>query len=470
MVSTDLQIEDIILRHLIHMDAEDIIGSYAGVIQFLDESYFDDVTGHKHLLKKIKDRYTKYTSFPSFYELEIDNEKLPESLETTYKSLLEKIKKIKRTDSKNSESFLMDRTEKFCKERALYLALAQSIKLKDHPLDSVKIPDLLSAALNISFDKDVGLDYVDDPSERWERLHAQSEKIPFDIDILNDITGYGFDKKTLNIFMAPPGVGKSAIMCHIAGSYVKQMKNVLYVTMEMSEEKIGQRIDANLFNIPINDVLELSKRHFLDKYNKLKVELKGKLIIKEFAPGTCSSQSVYHLMGEIEQKTGIVFDALCLDYLNIARSDRVSLNQGSYLFIKSICEEFRALAQKKNIVVVSATQTNREGMDNSDYGVRAISESTGLVQTADFLAGFISSDDRAEVDTIILKQLKSRYNSINLTKKILLGYERIKNRFFDVNQEDITGEPDTPSFDKGFGGRMKEEATNTQSGSFEIKW
>ena len=343
----------------------------------------------------------------------------------------------------------------------------QIIDGKDKRLTKDSIPEILSDALGVSFDTHVGHDYIENVDERFDFYHRVEDKIPFDLDFFNQITKGGLPRKTLNVALAGTGVGKSLFMCHVAANCLMQGKNVLYVTMEMAEVRIAERIDANLLNLPIDDVHSLPKDLYERKIDLLKMQTAGKLIIKEYPTATAHTGHIRTLLNELKLKRNFSPEIVFVDYLNICASSRFKYNANvnSYTYIKAIAEELRGLAVEMNVPIVSATQTTRSGFNSSDPGLEDTSESFGLPATADFMFALVTSEELDKLDQVMVKQLKNRYNDLTVNKRFVIGIDRSKMKLYDLSQsaqENITDsgqiEEDIPKFDKSkFGQRMFEE-------------
>ena len=376
---------------------------------------------------------------------------------------LDLLKEISNDKTDQKIEWLLDATEKFCQEKAVYNAIMDSIQIldgKDTNRGKGSIPSLLSDALGVSFDPNVGHDYVDNFAERFDFYHRVEEKIPFDLEFFNKITKNGLPKKTLNIALAGTGVGKSLFMCHCAAANISAGYNVLYITMEMAEEKIAERIDANLMNINIADLQLLSKELYDKKIAHAKNKAQGKLIIKEYPTASASAQHFRNLLNELRLKKSFVPDVIYIDYLNICISSRIknASNVNSYSYIKAIAEELRGLAVEFNVPIFSATQTTRSGFTNTDPGLEDTSESFGLPATADFMFALVTSEELQDLGQMMVKQLKNRYNDPSFNRKFVIGVDRTRMKLYDVEQsaqEDII---DGPRFDSsGFGERQGEE-------------
>jgi len=342
------------------------------------------------------------------------------------------------TDNSSDYQWLLDTTEKWCRDRAIYLALMESIQIADDESEKQNrdaIPHILSEALSVSFDHNIGHDYIKDFESRFEFYHKDEEKIPFDLEFFNKITKGGLPNKTLNVALAGTGVGKSLFMCHLASSVLLQNKNVLYITLEMSEEKIAERIDANLLNVNIQSLMNLSHGDFETKINKLSKKTQGKLIIKEYPTASAHSGHFKSLLNELSLKKSFKPDIIFVDYLNICASSRYKGSAvNSYTYVKSIAEELRGLAVENNVPIVSATQTTRSGYGNSDVDLTDTSESFGLPATADLMFALISSEELDNLGQIMVKQLKNRYNDPTIFKRFVIGIDRAKMRLYDVDQ------------------------------------
>ena len=426
------------------------------VLPFLKGDYFADKT-ERTVFEEIQKFVEKYNSVPTQTSLEIEVSDRGDLNESDYKKVIEVIKTLESTEV--DYDWLVDTTEKFCKDKAVYNAIVDGIKIiegKDKKRDAGAIPSLLTDALAVGFDNHIGHDYVLDSDSRFEFYHRVEEKIPFDLDFFNRITKGGLPPKTLNIALAGTGVGKSLFMCHMAANCLSQGKNVLYVTLEMAEERIAERIDANLMNISMEDLYSLPKQMFDDKIDAIRKKTTGKLIIKEYPTASAHSAHFRGLLKELAIKKTFKPDILFIDYLNICASSRFkgATNVNSYMYIKSIAEELRGLAVETNLPIMSATQTTRSGFVSSDIGLEDTSESFGLPATADLMFALISNEELEGLNQIAVKQLKNRYNDPTVNKRFVVGIDRAKMRLYDVknNQQDIvdSGQDDfaQPVFDK----------------------
>ena len=378
--------------------------------------------------------------------------------EQNYKDIKEVVNSL--TEDKVDQEWLIDTTEKFCKDKAIYNAVVDGISIiegRDSKRKPDALPSLLTDALAVSFDNRVGHDYIEDASSRFDYLHRKEERIPFDLEYFNKITKGGLPQKTLNIALAGTGVGKSLFMCHMAANCISQGRNVLYITLEMAEERIAERIDANLMNVALDNLHDLPKPMFEDKIEKLNKKVNGKLIIKEYPTASAHANHFRALLQELSIKKSFKPEIIFIDYLNICASSRFKggTNINSYTLIKAIAEELRGLAVEHSVPVVSATQTTRSGYVSTDIGLEDTSESFGLPATADFMFALISSEELQELQQIQVKQLKNRYNDPTINKRFILGIDRSKMKLYDVElnaQEDLVdsgqNDDDIPVFDK----------------------
>ena len=405
-------------------------------IPFLKPEYFTDTT-ERTVFEEIHAYFQKYTKPPTVEALliNLDNStNVNEKIITDSKSIVEG---FGRDDT--PQDWLLDETEKWCKDRAIYIAVMDSIEVidKKSQRSTGEIPELLKDALSVSFDTHIGHDVLEDADERFEFYHTEEEKIPFDLEYFNKITKGGLPNKTLNIVLAGTGVGKSLFMCHQAASCLMMNKNVLYITMEMSEERIAERIDANTLNIPMKELPDLSKKMYDKKIEKLKNKTKGKLIVKEYPTAAAHAGHFRHLLQELDIKKDFQPDIIFIDYLNICASHRIRPGSGanSYTLVKSIAEELRGLAVEYDVPVVSATQTTRSGYGSTDIGLEDTSESFGLPATADLMFALITSDELEDLDQLVVKQLKNRYNDPTIFKRFVIGIDRSRMKLYDCEQE-----------------------------------
>ena len=423
------------------------------VIPFLKPDYFQDYN-EKVVFDLIDDYVKKYNSFPSIEALAIDLSNKEGLNEQTFKIAKEIVSSLEH-DSNTKLDWLLDQTEKFCQDKALYLAIMRSIQIMDEKNGSISkgsIPSILTDALGVSFDTHIGHDFLADSDERYEFYHRKEKRVPFDLDYFNVITNGGLPNKTLNIALAGTGVGKSLFMCHCAAANLTKGLNVLYITLEMAEERIAERIDANLLDTAVDELELMPKQSYDTKINRLKEKYTGKLIIKEYPTACAGSANFRHLLNELRIKKNFEPDIIYVDYLNICLSSRIKhgANVNSYTLVKAIAEELRGLAVEYDVPIVSATQTTRSGYSNSDVGLEDTSESFGLPATADFMFALISSEELESLSQIMVKQLKNRYSDPGSNRRFVLGIDRSKMRLYDVEQSGQDGlVDDRPVMDKG---------------------
>jgi replicative DNA helicase len=408
------------------------------VLPFIKGDYFSDRT-ERTIFEEITKFVDKYNKIPTQTSLEIEVQSRKDLNENDYKKVVEVIKTLKSTDV--DFDWLVDTTEKFCKDKAIYNAIVEGISIidgKDKNRGPDAIPNILTNALAVGFDNSVGHDYLLDADSRFEYYHTVEKKIPFDLDFFNRITNGGLPPKTLNICLAGTGVGKSLFMCHMAANCLSQGKNVLYITLEMAEERIAERIDANLMNISMEDLHNLPKQMFESKIEKIIKNTTGTLIVKEYPTAAAHASHFRGLIKELAIKKSFKPDIIFIDYLNICGSSRFkgATNVNSYMYIKSIAEELRGLAVETNVPIMSATQTNRSGFVSTDIGLEDTSESFGLPATADFMFALISNEELDELNQIAVKQLKNRYNDPVANKRFVIGIDRAKMKLFDVKLEE----------------------------------
>ena len=408
------------------------------VLPFLKGDYFSDKI-ERAVFEEIQKFVEKYNGVPTQTSLEIEVSDRGDLNESDYKKVIEVIKTLEFTEV--DFNWLVDTTEKFCKDKAVYNAIVDGIKIiegKDRNRDAGAIPSILTDALAVGFDNRVGHDYMLDSDSRFDFYHKVEEKIPFDLEFFNKITKGGLPPKTLNIALAGTGVGKALFMCHMAANCLSQGKNVLYITLEMAEERIAERIDANLMNISIEDLYDLPKQMFDDKITEIKKKTTGKLIIKEYPTASAHSAHFRGLIKELAIKKTFKPDIIFIDYLNICASSRFkgATNVNSYMYIKSIAEELRGLAVETNLPIMSATQTNRTGYVSTDVGLEDTSESFGLPATADLMFALISNEELDGLNQIAIKQLKNRYNDPTVNKRFVVGIDRAKMQLYDVKMSE----------------------------------
>ena len=425
------KVEILILRNLLYNEEY-----LRKVVPFIKSDYFED-THQKIVFEEILNFIQEYNQPATKEVLCIEVEKRQDINDSSFNEITKLISYLE--DSPTDFDWLVDTTEKWCRDRAIYLALMESIALADGKDDKKgrdAIPNILSDALAVSFDTHIGHDYLQDYEQRYETYHRKEEKISFDLEFFNKITKGGLPNKTLNIALAGTGVGKSLFMCHVASSVLLQGKNVLYITLEMAEERIAERIDANLLNVPIQGIVELPKVMFENKVTNLSKKTQGTLIIKEYPTASAHSGHFKSLLNELALKKSFRPDIIFIDYLNICASSRYRGNStvNSYSYIKAIAEELRGLAVEANVPIVSATQTTRSGYGSSDVELTDTSESFGLPATADLMFALISTDDLENLGQILVKQLKNRYNDPTIHKRFVVGIDRAKMRLYDCEQ------------------------------------
>src|SRR5210317_635051 len=423
------------------------------VLPFIKPDYFEGI--YRILFREAGKFVAKYNRLPTSESFKIE---LDQSDRLTGENYTVAVDIIPQLFSKEpiDEQWLLDTTEKWCQDRAIHIAIMESISIIDGKHETMTkgaLPDLLSKALGVAFDTNVGHDYVENFEERFDFYHTEEDRIPFDLEYFNKITKGGIPNKTLNIALAGTGVGKSLFMCHVAASALVDGANVLYITMELAEERIAERIDANLLNVPIDQLDKLSKDMFTTKVADISRKTTGKLIIKEYPTGSAHAGHFRALLNELKLKKSFEPDIIYIDYLNICSSSRMKGMGGainSYNYIKAIAEEIRGLAVEFDVPIVSATQTTRSGYSNSDVGLEDTSESFGLPATADLMFALISNDELASLGQIMVKQLKNRYNDPNVDKRFVIGVDRSKMKLYDVDesQQDILNDEDVPVFDK----------------------
>jgi|TARA_R110000823_G_scaffold78546_8_gene178999 archaellum biogenesis ATPase FlaH len=450
--------EIVILKHLLNDE------TYARrTLPYLKAEYFSDRI-EKTVYEQIDKFVDKYNTLPTKEALSIELDGSSTLNDKEFEDCVDYIGNLV-VDQKEDEDWLITVTEKFCQEKAVYNAIMESISILDSSGDEARdkgaIPDLLSEALSVSFDPNIGHDFLEDAESRYEFYHRKEERVPFDLEYFNKITGGGLPRKSLNVLMAGTGAGKSLAMCHMAAANLMDGKNVLYITMEMAEEKISERIDANLLNVTLDNLKGLSKDMYTKKIERVKGKTAGKLVVKEYPTASAGVGHFRHLLNEMKLKKSFIPDIIYIDYLNICMSSRMKAgsNVNSYTLIKAIAEEIRGLAVEKNLPIVTATQTTRSGYGSSDIDLTDTSESFGLPATADFMAALIVTEELDELGQIMVKQLKNRYGDPSTNKRFMLGIDRAKMRLFDVEQtaqEDLVD--NGPVFDNtSYGKRMKED-------------
>jgi replicative DNA helicase len=415
------------------------------VIPFLKRDYFID-NNEKIVYDKIKNFIDEYNVIPTKDALVIASQNDKSLNEDQYKEVVELIHELEPTE--HNKDWLYKETEKFCKDKAIYNAILQSISIidgRDKARSEDGIPQLLQDALGVCFDNNVGHDYIESADKRYEFYHRVESRIPFDLEYFNKITNGGMPNKTLNVCLAGTGVGKSLFMCHVAASVLAQGKNVLYITLEMAEERIAERIDANLMNITMDQLKDLPKTIFDNRIEKIRAKTEGTLIIKEYPTTGAHTGHFKALLNELQLKKQFKPDIIIIDYLNICASSRFKggANINSYTLIKSIAEELRGLAVEENLPILSATQTTRGGYGNTDVELTDTSESFGLPATVDFMFALISTEDMEKMNQLMVKQLKNRYNDPTTNKRFVIGVDRAKMKLYDLEQSAQKGLTDS---------------------------
>ena len=439
-------IEQTILRNI--LTDEDFMRK---VLPFIKADYFQGV--YKSLFKEAAKYVAKYNRLPTSETLTIELQETTNMSDDQFRVAMDIVPQLFAIEEIDNK-WLVDSTEKWCQDRAIHNAIMESISIIDGKHESLTkgaLPDLLSKALGVAFDTNVGHDYIDNFEERFDFYHKEESRIPFDLEYFNKITKGGIPNKTLNIALAGTGVGKSLFMCHVASGALVDGKNVLYITMEMAEERIAERIDANLLNVPIDQLPNLSKDMYRTKVEDIARKTTGKLIVKEYPTGSAHAGHFRALLNELKLKRQFEPDIIFIDYLNICASSRMKGMGGainSYNYIKAIAEELRGLAVEFDVPVFSATQTTRSGYGNSDVGLEDTSESFGLPATADLMFALISTEELENMGQIMVKQLKNRYNDPTRDKRFVVGVDRAKMRLYDVDENEQTLTDDTPVFDK----------------------
>ena len=452
-----MRLETTILSQLLHND------DYCRkAIPFLKEEYFHEET-ERILYTTIQNHLNDYNTLPTTEILSITiNQSVWKNQEDVFDNVIEYIDNL--NDNEIDNVWLLEKTEKFCQEKSVYNAIMESIQIidgKDKDKTTGAIPEILSKALSVSFDNHIGHDWIEDFSERYDFYHKTENRVPFDLEYLNLITKGGLPQKTLSCILAGTGVGKSLAMCHFAASNLMDNKKVLYITLEMAEERIAERIDANLLDVSLKDLENLPKTSYVKKVERIRDKTEGRLIIKEYPTATAGAGHFRHLMNELRLKRNFVPDIVYIDYLNICSSMRLKYgaNVNSYTYIKSIAEEIRGLAVEKNIPIVTATQTTRSGFSNSDPGLEDTSESFGLPATVDLMLALVSSEELEGLNQIMIKQLKNRFNDPVANKRFVVGVDRAKMRLYDVEnsaQEELIH--DVPVMNKTeFGDRYEND-------------
>ena len=446
------RIEEIILKNLFVSDT-----FTRKVIPYLEEDYFSD-RSERLVYKQITEYFMKYNECPTHEALSIQLNDLTGVNDEEVKNAMTTINQCKQSTDETPHDFLVDETEKWCKDRAIYNAVMESIQIidKSSTREKGEIPDILKDALSVSFDQHIGHDFIEDSDDRFISYNTVEDKLPFDLEMMNKITKGGLPNKTLNVIMAGTGVGKSLFMCHCASNNLMMGKNVLYISMEMSEEKIAERIDANLMNLPIQDLSNLPKDMYDKKVKSIRDKTTGKLIVKEYPTASAHTGHFRHLLQELNLKKDFLPDIIYVDYLNICASARMraGASVNSYTMVKSIAEEMRGLAVEFKLPIVTATQTNRQGFTSTDVGLEDTSESFGLPATADLMVALISTEELEELDQIMVKQLKNRYNDPTYYRRFIIGVDRSRMKLYDCEQSATEELHDSgPAFDNSESGK-----------------
>lgn len=439
------RLESVILENLLNNE------DYARqVLPFLQDEYFHERPDNL-IFKQIKSHFEDFNRPPDKDALIIAAEDFNIN-KSEYDHVVEIIESL--DDTSKQTEWLMKKTEQFCQDKALYNAIMQSIGIidgKDQKFSREALPNILQEALAVSFDKSVGHDFVMDADERYDFYHRKEDRVPFDIALFNKITKGGLPKKTLNVCLAGTNVGKSLFLCHHAASTIKAGRNALYITMEMAEERIAERVDCNLMDVNLDELYRMGKKQFKSRIDEIGAATHGKLVIKEYPTSSAHAGHFRALLDELKLKKNFVPDIIYIDYINICSSSRMKAggNVNSYTMIKSIAEELRALAVEYDVPVLSATQTNRAGWQNSEVEMSDTSESAGLPMTVDFLFAMIRTEELDAMGQLMIKQLKSRYNNVNYHKKFVIGIDIDHFKLFDVEDSAQVGmNDDGPAFDK----------------------
>ena len=465
-------IEKTILSNLLYNE-----DYFRKVFPYIKEEYFDEMS-YKRIFDTYSDYINKYKEPPSVEALKISIDNRKDLSEEVFKEVNQIIDELK-VDKETNQEWLVNETEKFCQDKDLYNSIRRAILIldgQDKEFDKGAIPKILSDSLGINFDTHIGHDFLEDFEERFEYYHRKEERLEFDIDILNKITKGGLPKKSLTAFLAETGAGKSLVMCHMAAANLLFSKNVLYITLEMAEERISERIDANMLDITLDELRELTKEQYTKKIGRLKDKTTGKLIVKEYPTGSANAGHIRHLLNELRMKKNFVPDIVYIDYLNLCSSSRVkgAAAANSYTLVKSIAEEIRGLAMEFNIPIVSATQANRSGFGNSDIDITNTSESIGLPATLDAFFALITSEELESLGQLMIKQLKNRWGDLSYYRRFVVGIDRSKMKLFNLEehaQKNITSEnsnSDRPTFDKTKFGEEWENIPSKKKKTFDI--
>lgn len=455
-----MNLETTILSHIVHNE------DYARkVLPFVKREYFAE-HDNRTLYELICTYVDRYNSIPSKEALIVDLEKINGLSSDAYANIQQSIYNLE-IDAATQTPWLIDKTEQYCQDRAVYNAIMESISILDNKSkdkNKGSIPQILSEALAVSFDTSVGHDFLDDFASRYEFYHTKEQRIEFDLDYFNKITKGGLPRKTLNVLLAGTGVGKTLFMCHAAAANLTAGYNVLYITMEMAEERIAERIDANLMNVTVDELNLLPKNLYDTKIERVKSKCKGKLIIKEYPTSSAGSANFRHLLQELKLKKNFTPDVIYIDYLNICASSRMKMGNSvnSYTYIKAIAEELRGLAVEYGVALITATQTNRDGFNSSDVDLTNTSESFGLPATADFMCAIISTEELEDMGQLMIKQLKNRYGDLSTYRNFCIGVDRAKMRLYDVENSAQSSFEDKSVMDNSAFGQRYDEEDNMQ--------
>lgn len=449
----ELRIEELVLQNLLHDDK-----FIRNISPYLRDEYFGEFH-HRTLFKLIGKYFLKYNERPTVAALQIEIDESGADGDV-YEKCIETLKRVSKRDDVDYD-WLVEKTEKFCQDKAVYNAIMESIKILDKKSNKDKgsIPAVLQEALGVSFDSSIGHDFLECGEQRYEFYHQHEERLEFDIDFFNTITRGGLPRKTLNVILASTGVGKTLMMAHMAAANLMAGKNVLYITLEMAEERISERVDSNLMGVPLNQLEDLPREIYTTKLDRLKCKTQGKLIIKEYPTSTVGAGHFRHLLNELKTKKKFIPDVIYIDYINLCISSRLKMgsNVNSYTYIKSIAEELRGLAVEFNLPIISATQSNRDGANNSDVDLTNTSESWGLPATVDFMVAAIVTEELEQRGQVLIKQLKNRYGDPSLHKRFIVGMDRSRMKLYNVEasaqegiHKDISErDDDTPIMDRG---------------------
>lgn len=447
------------------------------VLPFIKEEYFQERTD-KAIFRAIQSFFTDYNALPTVDAVKLGVDGRSDIMQNEFDIIHKKIDELD-TTTKQDENWLVDQTEAFCKDKAIFNAILESVhiiegKSKDKSVNA--LPSILSDALAVSFDNNIGHDYLKDAEKRYEFYHTVEQRIPFDLEYMNQITNNGTPQKTLNVVIAGTGVGKSLFLCHHAANCLMQNKNVLYITCEMAEERIAERIDANIMDVTLDDLKQLPKEMYAKKLFNATRGVSGKLIVKEYPTGSSNVNHFRHLLEELKLKKKFIPDIIFVDYLNICASSRFKAAMvNSYTYVKGIAEELRGLAVEYNVPIFTATQTNRDGYTNTDLGLENTSESFGLPQTADFMFALIRTEDLDKMDQVMVKQLKNRYNDLASNRKFILGINRSKMKLYAVDESAQVGlvgagaEDEVSTRENGFNSKFKRKGFGNKAKDWQFE-